>query len=135
MKFNTTPFTNIDKETYIGMWEGEKYPVKPGETKYYPTELSKHFAKHLADKMSPKRPDHGEDIGLHKQGLIEQMLGEEILTKKDEGNKSFKELAEEHELTYRAMLAEKIRKEKEKKIEALKLVEKEEEILEEEEHV
>jgi len=125
MRYNTTIFTNIDNEIFIGMWEGEKYPVQPGETKYYPTELSTHLAKHLADKMSPKRPDIGADLNLHKQELIGKILGEEIPTKKEEGSKSFKELVEEHELTYKAMLAEKERKEKEKKIEAIKLVEEE----------
>jgi len=98
--------------------------VKSGEKRFFPSELSKHFVKHLIDKILAKELKGNprlEKIEREKE-LESQILGKEMPTKSDE-KKTFKQEAEEHEILVKAMLAEKERKEKEIKIEALKLTE------------
>lgn len=43
-------FTNWTDETFTGYWDGKPKTFKPGESKYMPDFLARHFAKHLTNR-------------------------------------------------------------------------------------
>jgi hypothetical protein len=69
-------FTNIDDEDFEGMWGGEKYPVKAGETKQFPGFLVDHFAGQLAKKILLRQGADNFMDPLKTKPLIKQMKGE-----------------------------------------------------------
>lgn len=64
---NTALFINIDTIPFTGYWNGKPKTFKPGQEKYMPDFLARHFAKHLTNKLlhdagkdtctSPKFPE------------------------------------------------------------------------------
>lgn len=59
-------FTNFSDKEFIGMWSKRQFKFPPGASKYLPTYLAEHFAKHLTNRelikegnevyTSPKKP-------------------------------------------------------------------------------
>ena len=124
-KFNTLPFTNIDTEDFIGRWEGEDYVIQRGEKRFFPSELSQHFAKQLTEKLFNKAivSDSHLKTDVFKEKTMGLMLDEEMLTKQEEEVKTFKQQVEEHETQIKEMLAKEEREKKSRNIEALKIAE------------
>lgn len=123
MKYNTIPFLNIDGDDFVGMSNGEEFVIKAGETRYFPSFLSKKFANVLAKKMLMKELEETPRIDKTKF-LVEaerNMLGQEKMTKTAETIKTFKEEVLEHEADVKKMMVEEDRAIKAKKIEALKI--------------
>ena len=88
-------FTNIDNEDFIGKWGGEEYLIKAGETKIFPDFLTRHFAKHLVDKMLLKTASKDYANKEKRAKLEEQMIGKVVVeAKKEEKKSSAKELKE-----------------------------------------
>jgi len=46
----TAIFSNWTTEEFIGYWDGKPKKFKPGESKYMPDYLARHFAKHLTNR-------------------------------------------------------------------------------------
>ena len=49
-KYSYVKFINPTDRDFVGKFDQETYVIKAGEAEYYPPFLSKHFAKHLADR-------------------------------------------------------------------------------------
>jgi len=47
-------FTNTDEDDFEGMFHGERYIIKAGETRIFSERLARHLAKHFAYKMAVK---------------------------------------------------------------------------------
>ena len=124
MLYNTIPFVNTDNEMFVGRWEGEEYRIQVGETRFFPSELSRRLAKHLIEKLitkSKKSPEFNREKFI--VAMEKQILGEEMMTKSEEKPRTFKDIALEHEAQVKAMMAEQERIKKAQKIEALKIAE------------
>jgi len=68
-------FTNISGADFEGMWGGQPYLVKAGETKQFARWMAEHFAKHLVDKILIKSgKDFGKD-SLERKPLEDRILG------------------------------------------------------------
>lgn len=123
MEYNTIPFTNPDIEVFIGRYNSEDYPIQPGETRYFPSFISEHFAKQLIDKLfrNAMAKDKKTNRPNFETEIISEILGEEMMTLKAEPELSLKEKILAHEGKIKEMLAEKERKARAEKIEAMKL--------------
>ncbi len=122
MKYNTVPFMNISEEEFIGKCDNEEYPIKAGETRYFPTQASELFAKQLSEKVMDKKDKEGPDRESNFKEMKAKILGEEIMTACVEEPLTFKEEVLEHERKFK----EKLKKEKQEaevtKLEAIKII-------------
>jgi len=119
--YNTTPFKNISDKEFVGKYDNEDYPIKAGETRYFPTFVSEHFAKLLSEIMMDKKDKEGSDRVAMFAEMKARILGKEIMTAYPEKPLTFKEEVLEHERKF----VEKLKKEKQeaeiKKLEAIKI--------------
>jgi hypothetical protein len=85
--FEIVNFTNISGADFEGMWGGQPYLVKAGETKQFARWMAEHFAKHLIDKILIKSgKDFGKD-SLERKPLEDKILGKvavQVEVKKEE---------------------------------------------------
>ena len=124
MKYNTTPFTNISETNFTGKFDSKNYLIQVGETRYFPTVLSQHLAKLLAEKLSIDADKN--DFNM-EQFIIEtkaEILGKEIETKSVEVVRSFQDEAIEHERKYLESLKDKKKVNAIKKLKAIKITKK-----------
>ena len=125
MQYNTTNFTNIDGEDFVGVWVGEDYLIKAGEIRYFPSFLSEHFAKHLTDKLYTRLPiEQRKDRLKFGEEMRSKILGKEMETKSIDISTSFSREVAEHEQAVLDMLALEDKEQKIKRIEALKIAKK-----------
>ena len=131
MQWNTISFKNPDMEVFVGRYDSEDYPVQPGETRYFPSFISKHFARQLIDKMfmgvlAKDRKTNRPNFEVEIRGEI---LGEEMMTERTESESSLKQKVLSHEGKVKQMLLDKEMKAKAEKIEAMKMAEETEKII------
>jgi len=121
MKYNTTSFTNISQEDFIGKYDNEEYIIKAEETRYFPTFLSKHLAKLLSEEIMEQKDKESPDREVLFKEMEKKILGNEIMTAVKEGYRTVKDEVLEHERKF----IEKQRKDKQeieiKKLEATKI--------------
>lgn len=67
--------TNIDSEDFEGMYGGEKYLIKSGETKPYPRFLATHLADQLKDKILIREGKDWSSEAFSKP-LMDRILGQ-----------------------------------------------------------
>jgi hypothetical protein len=124
MEYNTIPFKNIDTEEFVGRYDGEDYPIQPGEIRYFPSFLSEHFCKHLIEKLFRGAPNQDKRIKFveFQEKMRKEILGEEMKTKIVEEPKTTKEKALIHEEMIREMLSKKEMEKKAQEIEGMKII-------------
>jgi len=127
MDYDTIPFVNIDTEIFIGRFDNEDYEVKPGEKRFFPDFLSQHFAKQLLEKMWAKIRTIDKSLNWKEfeEITIKEILGKKIMTAHPERLKTIKEKVLEHEKEIKEMLIEEEKKEIAQKIEAQRIINKE----------
>lgn len=94
-KFDSRTFTNIDKEDFVGMWGGEEYLIKAGETKAFPSFLVDHFAKHLVDKMLLRDGVANYTNPALREPLLAKIKGEVVIPAEKEEEKTEGEIVKE----------------------------------------
>lgn len=124
MKWNTRSIINIDDEVFVGKYNGVDFEIEPGKTRFLPTEVSEHIAKQLLRKIERKEVDENRNTTYSPGVLIDKILGQEILTAKGDGNKSFREQVEDHEREFKKLQEQQKKKELSKVDEALKVAQK-----------
>jgi len=82
-EYDVLNFTNIDDKDFVGMWGGEEYLIKAGETKQFAAFLVEHFCKHLAKKILLRQGKSFDDETL-REPLIKQMKGEVVAPSEEE---------------------------------------------------
>ena len=124
MKFNTIPFTNTDDEDFTGMSGGVEFTIQAGETRYFPSNLSRRFVKVLSERILRKQLNETPRMDKRKflEEVSQSILGKEMMTKTPEPVKTFKQEVLDHEAEVKATLADKERQAKEREIEALNIV-------------
>lgn len=118
MKWNTTPFTNIDDEVFVGRYNGVDFEVNPGEKVYLPTIVTEHIYEQLILKIDDKL-EKNESIPDYTK-----ILGEEIKTAEENKNMSFSEQVKFHQKKFKEWQDSKKREAILKKDKAIKIVEK-----------
>lgn len=121
MKWNTKPFTNIDDDTFVGRYNGVDFRVKPGETRYFPSEVSNHLGQQLVKIVADKEMKRENKKSYDKGPLIDQIIGAEIKTANEMTALTFKKQVELHEEEYQKRLDEEKKQELFKKEKALKI--------------
>ena len=110
--YNTTPFTNITNEIFVGRYSGEDYEIEAGEVRYFPTFLSKHFAKQMVEKLFSKiiSSDSKAKLDQFENEWLSKILGGEINTFSPPETKSTKDLMLEHEIAVNNIMTAKKKK-------------------------
>lgn len=49
--YEAIKFYNPTDETFVGMWDGEPYEIRPKSNISVPPHIAEHFAKHLANRI------------------------------------------------------------------------------------
>jgi len=119
MQYNTTKFTNIDDETFIGIYDGDKYEVESKDERYFPTFISKHFEAQLLEKMFQKASTANNKLKYPEFIKTVNVLDEEMITVSTKSEISIKQSVLVHEQQVKVMLAEKERAERSKVVEAM----------------
>ena len=81
---NILNFTNTDSEEFVGMYHGEEYIVKEGETKPLVESAARHLADALATKILIRKKVRNYLNDAQREPLIKEMLGELVIPKKEE---------------------------------------------------
>lgn len=115
MKWNTRSFTNITDEVFVGTYNSVDFTVNPGETRYFPSEVSEHITRQLILKITKKVE------GLTATPYYDGILGGEIKTIKEKVTRNFKEEVEEHEAEFKKMQEDKKKENLLKRDEALEI--------------
>ena len=126
MEYNTISFTNIDTEEFVGRYDSEDYLILAGETRYFPSFISEHFAKHFIEKLFRRdilRKNDKAKIDEFQEQIRKEILGEEIKTKIIEEPQTTKQKVLAHEEKVKAMLSEEEKQKKAQEIEAMKIIE------------
>lgn len=55
-------FTNFSSELFTGYYDGKGRTFEPGESRYMPDYIARHFAKHLANRELLRRGPDGETL-------------------------------------------------------------------------
>lgn len=118
MKYNTRSFTNITDEVFVGKYNGVDFTVQPGETRYFPSEVSEHIYQQLVLKID-KLHENMTSTPYH-----EGILGEEIMTKEVKKSLPFKEEVEDHERDFKVMQEKQKKEDLIKKEKALNIAKK-----------
>jgi hypothetical protein len=106
MEWNTIPFTNTDKENFVGIYNSENYPIEVGEKRFFPSYISEHFFKQFRDKMWAKELSSGKKLNKDEFStkLREDVLGSEIKTMCKEEENTIRDKVYEHEGKVKEMI-------------------------------
>ena len=67
-------FTNFSEEDFVGVWNGEEFLIKKGESILLQDFLAEHFAKHLVDRELNKKK-LPTSLVQHRNPLMALCLG------------------------------------------------------------
>jgi len=78
-------FTNTTNEDFVGMYHGEEFPVKAGETKTLTENVAKHIAGQLATYVLIRDKTVKNYLtDAKREPLIKEMLGELVIPEEKE---------------------------------------------------
>jgi len=84
-QYETIPFTNISDTNFTFQYGGEEYSIKSGQTKYWPSFICVHGAKHLIDREIIRKGKISDLNNLEERGkLQEKILNSVGVIQKDE---------------------------------------------------
>ena len=84
-QYETIPFTNISDTNFSFQYEKEEYSIKAGQTKYWPSFICVHGAKHLIDREIIRKGKIADLNNPEERGkLQEKILNSVGVIQKDE---------------------------------------------------
>ena len=84
-QYETIPFTNISDTNFTFQYGGEEYSIKSGQTKYWPSFICVHGAKHLIDREIIRKGKISDLNNVEERGkLQEKILNSVGVIQKDE---------------------------------------------------